>query len=160
MSEVTFTDASGNERLRGVLNPPPAGSQDLASVLNNGIDGNSAGMTNTGAIFTGGGNVVSDGGNISTAGGDILTATGEIDSGGGDINSGGGDLLTGGGDLRLGSTFRINANATIAGSSGAAFLGNVATVAAGGTKPELPATPLPQDIADALVALGLVTQAS
>lgn len=139
---------------------PSGGSQTLAEVLAAGSDGDGGGMTNTGVITTGGGDVSAEGGDISSGGGLITSGGGNVESSGGDFDSNGGDLLVGAGALRFGSAFRINSDATIAGTSGAAFLGNVAAVAAGGTKPEVPASPTEQDIVDALVALGLVTQAS
>lgn len=182
MSEVTLTDSSGVERFRGtqagggsltvsdgITTVEPATylnfggatvgdagagvaditvdapSPDLAAVLAEGSNGGGLGMQNTGQIDTG-----AD---------DVNTGGGAVNTGGGNVSTGGGDLVLDGGDLSIATQFRINADGSVGGTVIPTFWVALATHAANGSLPEIPAVPTPQDIVDALVTLGLVTQA-
>lgn len=171
MSEVTFSDADGTVRLRGVLDPPPAGTQDLASVLAAGSDAGGSAITNFGSLDgnggewrtlgggldTGGGVVFSDGGDIGSDGGSIDSSGGNIATGGGDVNTGGGDVVTGNGGLVVTAqvTGRSNGLKIADADDTLGFFGS-----SGSSINELPAIPTPQDIADVLVLHGFCTQAS
>lgn len=124
---------------------------DLAAVLGEGSNGGGVGMSNTGQIDTGGDDVNTNGGAIDTDGGNIGTN-------GGTVNVKAGHLKTGStGSVQ---TALVEAESAAGLTVGAAFstLGffGASTV----NRPEVPAIPTPQDIVDALLALGLVQQAS
>jgi hypothetical protein len=110
--------------------------------------------------------IVVNGGTDGTEGGDV-----EIRAGDGTAGPGNVQIIGGGNEVDNTASITVGA-ADVGGAAimfdatggllvnGQQFLAGAADLANGGTKPELPATPTEQDIADALVALGLVTQAA
>lgn len=187
MTEVAFTDASGNVRLRGTLEPPPGGSaltvtdgstpvadvteillvgaqtsdngggivqvdiapgltdvlgvsddaggHDITNVVNVVLDGSGSFDANGGGIGSGGGNIDAGAGNVTTSSGAIKTLTGHVETP--LVKGVGTALVLGSADDALG------------------FFGAAVTSA-----PQVSALPTVQNVVDALVALGLITQAA
>lgn len=152
---MKLIDESGVVSFAGTMEPPAGGTPTLQEVLTAGGDGGQVGMTNTGGINQGpGGLQQNDGGGNTTA-----IDPGEV-------------TVQGVSRVRL---FGDNADPVRVrpGAGGVAVIVEATNVPSAcldpngvplvtaDSQPQLPAAPgvTPQNIVDALVALGLVTQA-
>lgn len=143
---------------------------DPANVSTNGANLNlNVPEGSAGSLVTGGGQVQTNGGAVQTGTGNVETGGGNVLLTGGSINTDGGDILLNGGDIGLTDAVwsdsglnTFGGTLTTMGGTGAGTIRAKGALGVNGAVPNtpvLPAIPTPQDIADALVALGVCTQA-